>query len=280
MIKFNIACYFIISVLMLSSSSFTQNNAFATPSAIDLGVANTFGVLSDTYTDTSSSTITGDLGYNTALTGTPVVSGTTHHSDSIYSQAGTAQSNAITTANGLACTNLGTVPDLSAIHGASYGVGVYCITGGTTTGSAGITLTGNGDHIFKITGSLDTVAATFIHLSGGALSSGVYWVPTGATTLGASSNFTGTILAGQADVTIGTTVTMTGRVLAFGHAVTTTFDTITVPSIPAVPVGGTGISIDTTALLLYGISSSALWWVPAVAIVASGIGIYKIRKKN
>jgi len=278
-IKSNITCYFIIFVLILSSSSFTQNNAFAT-SAIDLGVSNTFGVLSDTYTDTSSSTVTGDLGYNTALTGTPVVSGTTHHSDSIYSQAGTAQSSAISTANGLTCTNLGTVPDLSATHGASYGVGVYCITGGTTTGPTGITLTGNGDHIFKITGSLNTVASTFIHLSGGALSSGVYWIPTGTTTLGANSNFTGTILAGQADVTMGTTVTMTGRILAFGHTVTTTSDTVTVPNIPTVPVGGTGVTIDTTALLIYGISSSVLWWSPAIAIAGTCVGFWMFKKKN
>jgi hypothetical protein len=233
--KTNIASYFIISILVLSSSSLIPNNAFAA-SQIDLGTTNTFGVLSNTYTDTSSSTITGDLGYTT-LTGTPVVSGHTRIStDAQYTQAGTDLNTAISQANGLGCTvTPGSPSDLSsAVPSGIYAPGVYCISGATTTG-AGITLTGNGDHIFRIAGSLNSVASTFIHLTGGALADTVYWVPTGATTLGATSNFTGNILT-VSDVTIGTTVTMTGRVLAFGHTVTTTFDTITVPSSVATPI--------------------------------------------
>ncbi|MHB9161585.1 MAG: ice-binding family protein, partial [Nitrosotalea sp.] len=273
MIKTNITSYFIISVLVLSALSFTQNNAFAT-SAIDLGTAKTFGILASTYTNSASTSITGNLGYTTGPAVNPVVSGSTFVApNSTYSQAGTDQNTAISVANSLACTsNLGSTVDLSSdtIHGSIgvYAPGVYCTTGATSTGT-GITLTGNGDHIFKIGGSLNTVAGTSINLSGGALANDVYWVPVGATTLGATSNFTGNILDATG-VTIGTTVTMTGRVLAFGGTITTTADTITVPSVapvtlvsiaithPATKLSYTvGDALNTTGLVVTGTFSDA-----------------------
>jgi len=48
------------------------------------------------------------------------------------------------------------------------------------------------------------------------------------------------------------------------------------------PVGGMGIPIDTTALLLAGVQGSALWMVPAIVVAGAGIGIisYKRSKKQ
>jgi len=47
-----------------------------------------------------------------------------------------------------------------------------------------------------------------------------------------------------------------------------------------IPVGGTEIPIDTTALLLYGIQNSIVWWTPVIVIVGAGIGLLKLKKRN
>ena len=239
----NIKNYFVMSLLILSALSMVQNNAFAA-SAPDLGAANSFGILASTYTNTVAGTsITGDLGYTTGPAVAPTVSGSTYVANGTYSQAGLDQNSAISSANSQTCTsNLGTAIDLSLVNNGTYTPGVYCTTGATSIGTGGITLSGNGVYIFNIASTLGTVDNSHIVLTNGAQTSNVFWVPTGATTLGANSNFTGTILD-AAGVTIGSTVTMTGRVLAFGGTVTTDVDTIIVPSTPptidaAVPISG------------------------------------------
>src|SRR6185437_11951097 len=110
-----------------------------------------------------------------------------------------------------------------------YTPGVYCTTGAASIGTGGITLSGNGVYIFKIDGALTTVADSSVTLSNGAQAATVSWVPTAATTLGANTRFAGTILD-AAGVTIGNSVNITGRVLAFGGTVSTSVDTVTVPS--------------------------------------------------
>ena len=50
--------------------------------------------------------------------------------------------------------------------------------------------------------------------------------------------------------------------------------------IPTGPVGGMGIPIDTTALLLAGVQGSALWMVPAIVIAGAGIGFFTFRKSK
>ncbi len=218
----NIKNYFIISVLIFSASYMVENHAFADG-------ANNFAILASTYTNTLPGTsITGDLGYTTGPAVAPTVNGIIHVADGAYSQAGTAQNSATSAAQQACTTNLGTTVDLSAVHGGVYTPGVYCTTGAASIGAGGITLSGNGNYIFKIDGALTTVSGSAVNLSG-AQASSVSWVPTGATTLGASSSFAGTILDASG-VTISSGVSMTGRVLAFGGTVSTASDTITVPS--------------------------------------------------
>ena len=45
-------------------------------------------------------------------------------------------------------------------------------------------------------------------------------------------------------------------------------------------VGGMGIPIDSTALLLAGVQGSALWMVPAIVVAGAGIGIFSFRKSK
>ena len=47
-----------------------------------------------------------------------------------------------------------------------------------------------------------------------------------------------------------------------------------------VPVGGMGIPIDSTALLLAGVQGSAPWMIPAIVIAGAGIAIFKIKKNK
>src|SRR5579864_1708237 len=82
-----------------------------------------------------------------------------------------------------------------------YPPGVYCIDGIANIGSGPITLTGNGNHIFKINGALNQAANTDVILSNGAQASSVIWVPTGPITIGANSHLIGTV--NGAPITIG-----------------------------------------------------------------------------
>ena len=51
--------------------------------------------------------------------------------------------------------------------------------------------------------------------------------------------------------------------------------------IPIPPVvGGMGIPVDSTALLLAGVQGSALWMIPAIVVAGAGITIFKLKKKN
>jgi uncharacterized repeat protein (TIGR01451 family) len=189
-----------------------------------------FAVLASTYTNTASTTITGDLGYTTGSAVTPTVSGTTHVADSAYNQAGTDQGIMLSDLNAEPCDfNFGSATDLSSLS-QPLAPGTYCITGAASIGApSGITLSGSGTYIFRITGALNTVANSTVVLAGGALPCDVFWTPTAATTLGANSTFVGTNIDASG-ITVGSTVGWTGRALAFGGTITTNNDTIAAPT--------------------------------------------------
>ena len=207
--------------------------AATTPS---LGVANTFGVLSSTFTVVTSTTVNGDVGYTVAGAPTtpPTVNGTIYPEDATWTNAGTAQGTALTNLNNQTCTY--TFPDTAinlstdTTHGTVgvYTPGVYCTraTRAASIGTAGITLTGSGTFIFIINGAFTSAPGAVVTLANGASSCDVFWAPTAATTLGANNTFVGTIID-DAGITVGANTTWTGRALAYGGTVTTDTDTIT-----------------------------------------------------
>ena len=225
----------VVLCLILGTISLVAVFAAVTPS---LGIASTFGILSSTYTNTvGGTTINGDLGYTTGPAVAPTVNGTTYIADGIYNQAGTDQGTALTSLNNQACTF--TFPsgavDLATdtTHGTVgvYTPGVYCTTGAgaANIGTGGITLNGSGTYIFRINGALSTTTGSVVSLSGGASACDVFWTPTSATTLAANTTFVGTNID-DSGITIGSTVSLTGRALAFGGTVSTDVDTITAPT--------------------------------------------------
>lgn len=217
----------------------------------NLGQAASFGILSSTYTNTAiGTTLNGDLGYTTGPAVAPTVNGTTFSPPSSkYSTAGIDQNSALAALATEPCTFTfapGAI-DLATdtTHGpiGVYTPGVYC-TGAASAasiGTGGITLNGSGTYIFRIDGALTTDANSVVTIAGGASSCDVFWTPTAATTLGANSTFAGTVIDASG-ITIGSTVTWTGRALAFGGTVSTTTDTITSSGCTAATTSSSNVS--------------------------------------
>ncbi|MDB5185177.1 MAG: hypothetical protein JWN38_985 [Candidatus Saccharibacteria bacterium] len=276
-------------------------SAAATPG---LGQAASFGILSNTYTNTvSGTTLNGDLGYTTG----PVVAATVNGAlyvppSSTYTQAGIDQGTALANLNAQPCTSIGAIVALDAydVDGAgplapgTFPPGCYSSTGAMniTTGTT-VTLSGTGTYVFRPGGALTSGANSVVSLAGGASACDIFWAPVAATTLGANSTFAGTDVDASG-ITIGNTVTWTGHALAFGGTVTTTRDTINVPSCTAAaPGSGAGTtgssSTSSSASAVPGMpdtgfapggNSSIVWKVvtPAVALIAVTT-LYLARKK-
>jgi hypothetical protein len=232
--------------------SLVQSGAALAATAPPLVSTSTYGAVSTTFTNTAAGTfIIGTAGLPVwchtnvpavvpGFTGLEVVpcDPLTVGVDNVAAFANlNAQANAAT------CTPLGAAVDLAILNigfgPGHYPPGCYTSTGAMDIGAGGVTLDGAGVYIFRPQGALNTVAGSSVNLNG-ACASDVFWGPT-ASTLGANTTFVGTLLQ-ITDITIGNTVAMTGRALAFGHTITVSTGnaTITVPTCAAFVGGGGG----------------------------------------
>jgi len=227
--------------------------AFAATSP-SLGTASIFGILSDTFTrNVGVTAITGSVGYTTLSGGgSNTVTGTTFTPSP--PQAGLDEDSALANLNAQvlsSCNSLGAgAVNLDNVTGHTTGVytpgcyssgGAMNITTGATT-----TLNGAGTYIFKSSAALTTAANSWVVLTNGASACDVFWIPTGATTIGAvtaastTPNFVGNIFRGDGNglsITLGHFSFLLGRALAFGSTVTADTNNITVPS-----CAGTGVA--------------------------------------
>ena len=220
--------------------------AVVLPFTPDLGLAGTFGVLSDTFSNSNATnTINGNVGYTTGPATPPTINGVIHTDISgipagaIYTQAGADQAAALSDLNSQTCTFTFPSGDIvlstdmthvTAGYGSvigEYYPGVYCTAGAASAmsiGIGGIALNGSGTYLFRSDGALNTVTGSSVTLTGGLASAcDVFWTPNGATTLNHDSTFKGTvipILAAAHDITVYTGITWIGRALTFGHTVT------------------------------------------------------------
>ncbi len=231
--KVSAALLAVVFALVMNS----PNSVFAATTP-DLGASSSYAVIGSTYTNTvPGTTITGDIGFTTPPAVVPAGIHNNYGSSAPYSAAGSDQNNALSTLATQACTFTfasGAI-DLATdtTHGpiGVYTPGVYCTSapGAASIGTGGITLSGAGTYIFRINGALTTVANSNVTLAG-VSACDVFWTPTGATTLGANSTFTGTDIDASG-ITVGDNVSWLGRALAFGETVTTSVDdNITVPT--------------------------------------------------
>jgi Ice-binding-like len=225
--------------------------AIAAPTAISLGTAAPFAILAgDAVTDVPTSVIAGDVGLTpatgAAMTGLTCaeVTGTIYTVDlagplcrDVNAGLLTTAKNALTAAYDAAAA---APPDTTyadtdnQLGTKTLTAGVYRFTAATTANLTGnLTLSGSADDvwIFQATSTLVTAARSSITFTGGAQACHVFWQVGSAATLGANSQFAGTILAHD-DISLGSSVTVDGRLLAGGQAnhagaVTLISDTIT-----------------------------------------------------
>jgi hypothetical protein len=132
----------------------------------------------------------------------------------------TAQADLVTkfaALNAMACSNIS-----SNLNGVVLTPGVYCVPAATSNLTTGMTLSGSGTYVFRMSSTLITGAGGAVNLTGGASCGQVHWaVGTSATLAG---SFVGNVIADQS-VTM-TETTLTGRALAITAATTMTGSTI------------------------------------------------------
>ncbi len=233
---------------VLSFASPATTLAATTPS---LGAAATYGVLGGTYTNTSAATtVNGDVGFTTGPAQAPLGVHTNYGSGAPTPQARTDTSTALTNLAANSCTEtLGAIVDLSTVGTHPTGIytpGVYCSTGAMSIGAGGITLNGAGTYIFRAVGALTSVDNSVVTLSG-ASACDVFWTPTAATTLGATTTFRGTIIDNANAITVGATTGWVGRALSLGAGTVTTgaTNTITAPTCVAPTLTVTKVVVNT-----------------------------------
>ena len=200
---------------------------------VALGSAEPYLVLGGIgVTNTGATVLSGDLGVSpgTAIVGFPpgIAAGATHAGGP---QAAQAQTDLLTAYNDAAGRSP-TTPDFAGDqNGKTFTPGVHH-TGAAFGLTGTLTLDGQGDpnavFIFQVGAALNTAAGSTVTLINGAQASHVFWQVLGAAGTGASSSFSGTIMALGA-ITIGAGTAVTGRALSRGGTVTLATNTFTFP---------------------------------------------------
>ncbi|WP_214958506.1 ice-binding family protein [Arthrobacter sp. ISL-48] len=237
---------------------------------VGLGAAGMYSVLAGTMvTSTGATTISGDLGVSpgTAVVGFPPgnVTGTIRTGD----DAAQAQTDLLSAYNNAAGrTQTGNFAGDN--NGRTYTPGIYHTAAAfALTGT--MTLDGQDDpnavFIFQVDAALNTAAASNINLINGAKAPHIFWQVLGAAGTGASSSFTGTIMATGA-ITIGAGGTLTGRALS-RDTVTLAGNTITTVTDPTVTItGGATVSTNDATPTITGTTDAA----PGTAVTVTVAG--------
>jgi type VI secretion system secreted protein VgrG len=184
-----------------------------------------------TVTNTGSSTISGDLGVDpgSAVTGFPpgIVEppSTTYAADSVALGA----QNDLTTAYSQAAGEGPPTPEGADLTGLTLAPGVYDTSSDGALGLTGaLTLNAEGDpnavFIFQTGSTLTAGTSSTVSLIGGASACNVFWQVGSSATLNGPT-FVGTVMA-LTTITLGSGVTVDGRVLARNGDVTLIDDTI------------------------------------------------------
>ena len=212
---------------------------------VNLGVAGSFAILSKSgITNVYRSSITGDVGAS-PITGAailltcPEVNGTIYSVNAAgplpcritnASRLTTAVSDMQTAYTSAAGRTNPNYINLGAgnIGGLTLRRGLYKWTTGVTI-PTNITISGTSSDIwiFQVAGTLTMSSGVRVILSGGAQAKNIFWQTSGATTLGTTSHFEGTILS-QTGINLQTGATINGRLLA-QTAVTLQMNTVVKP---------------------------------------------------
>jgi len=229
-----------IGLLLAGSALFLSQKASAAVMLVDLKTASSFAVLAGSgVTNAGVTTITGDVGSSptgsTAGFGTVILNGTNHHSDAVSVDAkfdlGAAYDDAV-----------GRTP--GTIYGAIFDLGGLTLTSGVYNNPSSFGITGtlvldargdiNAVWIFQAGSTLSTSANSAVVLVGGAQAANVFWQVGSSATIGANTEFVGSLLS-FTSITTGAGSSVDGRLMALNGAVTLDNNSIIVPN-PSVVV--------------------------------------------
>jgi Ice-binding-like len=121
------------------------------------------------------------------------------------------------------------------IGGLNLAPGIYTFSSTASISGSDVTLTGaaNDVWIFQIPSDLNVGSGIHVILAGGAQARNIFWQVGDIATIGTTAAFKGTILASQS-ITMNTSSTMDGRLLAFSAGVTFNANAGNIPT-PAAP---------------------------------------------
>jgi large-conductance mechanosensitive channel len=211
--------------------------AYASPTAVDLGTSGDFAILAKTAISTTGTThIWGDIGISPAaasyITGfgliadasnqfstSSLVTGNVYASDytaptpTKMTTAVSDMETAYTDAAGRAAdaTGLG-AGDITSM---TIYTGCYAWGTGLLISAAGVTISGSATDvfIFQIAGTLTVANGAIVTLAGGAQASNIFWQVAGQVSLGTTAAMKGIIL-GQTAIVMNTGATLNGKALA------------------------------------------------------------------
>lgn len=237
----------------------------AVPPVYGMGASNSFLVLAAstvTVAGAGPTLISGDVGLSpgTSITGFPpaLISGSFHVHDA-YAASGITD---LTTVYNQYKALTGGITIGGDIGNTTMVPGIYKVATSTGLGEGTLILDGGGNPnsvwVFQIGTTLITAASTNILLVGGAQAGNIFWIVGTSATLGATSNFAGTIIA-NASISVGASVYVDGRLGALTGAITfagiatvqmfTANHTLVTPAVlpalapPAPPAAPTGLII-------------------------------------
>lgn len=212
-----------VSGAITGLGSVTVTAAPAPAPIIGLGAAATNAALAGTtITCVAGGTINGDVGVSpgTSITGFGpcTIAGAQHANDAAAVAAQSAATNAFSAGFALTCPPANVIT--GDLGGTTRTAGVYCTVGAmAVTGILTLDGGGNPDASFVFQAGTSLTTAGSISLINGAQARNVFWLVGSSATLGAASQWQGTILV-LTSITLGDNATILGRALARNGAVT------------------------------------------------------------
>jgi hypothetical protein len=162
----------------------------------------TYGLLSGaSLIDYGGSYIVGNIGTSpgSTITNFPpgTCTGTINRNNASSAAALTDYTSAYTSGSAIS-TFVSTLPSAMGSNQV-LNPGTYRVTNASLTGT--LVLSGAGQYVFQVTGTLTTASAATVILIGGAIASQVFWLVSGTAIFGTSTNFVGNVISNSATTT-------------------------------------------------------------------------------